>query len=43
MIRLKQLREEKGWNMRETARMLGIPYTTYISYEKVTASQTLKC
>ena len=34
MIRLKQLREEKGWNMRETARMLGIPYTTYISYEK---------
>ena len=34
MIRFKQLREEKGWNMRETARMLGIPYTTYISYEK---------
>lgn len=34
MIRLKQLRTEKGWNMRETARALGIPYTTYISYEK---------
>ncbi len=34
MLRLKELREEKGINMRQTAKSLGIPYTTYISYEK---------
>ena len=34
MIRIKELREKKGLNMRQTARELGIPYTTYISYEK---------
>lgn len=32
--RLKQLREEKGKNMRQVANELGIPYTTYVSYEK---------
>lgn len=32
--RLRQLREEKGLNMRQAANELGIPYTTYISYEK---------
>ena len=34
MIRIKELRLEKGMNMRQTAIALGIPYTTYISYEK---------
>lgn len=34
MLRVKELREEKGLNMRQTAISLGIPYTTYISYEK---------
>lgn len=34
MNRLKELRERRGWNMRETAKALGIPYTTYVSYEK---------
>ena len=34
MIRLKQLRLENNKNMKETAQLLGMPYTTYISYEK---------
>ena len=34
MIRLKELREEQGLNMRQAAKSLEIPYTTYISYEK---------
>lgn len=34
MIRIKGLRESKGLNMRETARLLGMPYTTYVNYEK---------
>ena len=34
MNRLRQLRIESHRNMRETARLLGIPYTTYINYEK---------
>lgn len=34
MLRLKFLREERNWNMKEAAEQLGIPYTTYISYEK---------
>ncbi len=34
MLRLKELRQEKKQNMRQTAIALGIPYTTYISYEK---------
>lgn len=32
--RLKQLREEKGLNKKTTAKLLEIPYTTYIGYEK---------
>lgn len=32
--RLKQLREERGLNMRQTAQKLEIPYTTYVGYEK---------
>ena len=34
MIRLKELREERKLNMRQVAKALEIPYTTYISYEK---------
>ena len=33
-MRLKELREAKGLNMKETARLLSIPYTTYVNYEK---------
>ena len=36
MTRLKELRESKGMNMREVARQLNIPYTTYVNYEKGT-------
>lgn len=34
MNRMKQLRESKGLNMREAARQLSMPYTTYVNYEK---------
>ena len=34
MNRMKQLRELKGLNMREAARQLSMPYTTYVNYEK---------
>lgn len=34
MFRIKELRLEKGLSMRQTSIELGIPYTTYISYEK---------
>ena len=34
MFRIKQLRESKGLNMREAARALDMPYTTYVNYEK---------
>lgn len=34
MYNLKSLREEKGLNMKEVSRLLGIPYTTYVGYEK---------
>lgn len=34
MFRIKELREKKGINMREAARLLGMPYTTYVNYEK---------
>ena len=36
MNRLSQLRQKKGLNMREAARQLGMPYTTYVNYEKGT-------
>lgn len=32
--RLTNLRNEKGLNMKQTAKILGIPYTTYVGYEK---------
>ena len=31
---LKELREERGMNMKEAAAYLGLKYTTYVSYEK---------
>ena len=31
---MKQLREEQGFNMKEAANRLGLPYTTYVNYEK---------
>lgn len=34
MNRMKELREEKKISMKEAARRLGIPYTTYVNYEK---------
>ncbi len=34
MLKLKELRTETGLSMRQIAIKLGIPYTTYISYEK---------
>lgn len=36
MNRLRQLRERKGLTMKDTARALGLPYTTYVNYEKGT-------
>ncbi len=32
--RIKQLRESKGYNMRQMASALNLPYTTYVNYEK---------
>lgn len=34
MFRIKELREKKRLNMREAARLLKMPYTTYVNYEK---------
>ena len=34
MNRIKELREAKGISMKEAARRLGLPYTTYVNYEK---------
>ena len=34
MFRIKELRESRKMNMREAARMLNLPYTTYVNYEK---------
>lgn len=36
MNRMRQLRQEKGISMMEAARQLGLPYTTYVNYEKGT-------
>lgn len=32
--RIKALRESKGYNMRQMASALNLPYTTYVNYEK---------
>lgn len=35
MLRIKELREARGINnMREAAKLLNLPYTTYVGYEK---------
>lgn len=34
MIRLKELREERKWSMRDAATFLGKSYTTYVNHEK---------
>lgn len=34
MNRIKSLREEKHITMKEAAKQLGLPYTTYVNYEK---------
>lgn len=34
MNRLKELREKRGMNMTQVAAALGMPYTTYVNYEK---------
>ena len=34
MNRMKSLREEQGISMREAAKRLNMPYTTYVNYEK---------
>lgn len=34
--RIKSLREAKGYNMRQMASALNLPYTTYVNYEKGT-------
>lgn len=36
MNRLQQLRRDAGMNMKEAAQALGMPYTTYVNYEKGT-------
>ena len=34
MIRLRELREARHWNMRQAADFLKKPYTTYVNHEK---------
>lgn len=34
MNRIKELREESNLTMRDAAKLVGIPYTTYVGYEK---------
>lgn len=34
MFRIAELRRAKGLNMSDAAKMLGMPYTTYVNYEK---------
>lgn len=34
MFRIAELRKAKGLNMSDAARLLGMPYTTYVNYEK---------
>lgn len=33
-IRIRELRQSKGISMKEASRLLGMPYTTYVNYEK---------
>lgn len=34
MVRMKELREERQISMAEAAKRIGLPYTTYVNYEK---------
>lgn len=34
MFRIREMRERKGISMKEAARLLNMPYTTYVNYEK---------
>ena len=34
MVRAKELREARGLSMKEASRLLDMPYTTYVNYEK---------
>lgn len=34
MLRIRELREIKGISMKEAAKLLDLPYTTYVNYEK---------
>lgn len=34
MFHIRELREAKGINMKEAAKLLNMPYTTYVNYEK---------
>lgn len=34
MFRIREVREQRGLSMREVSRLLNIPYTTYVGYEK---------
>ena len=34
MIRLRELREERGWTMRDASKFLKKSYTTYVNHEK---------
>lgn len=40
MFRIKELREAKGLNMKDAARLLDMPYTTYVNYEKALREPT---
>ena len=42
-MQLKNLRRARGLNMRQVAKELGIPYTTYVSYEKGDREPSLDC
>lgn len=34
MLQIEALRKQRGLNMKEAAKALGMPYTTYVNYEK---------
>ena len=42
MFRIKELRLKRNISMRQVAKDLDIPYTTYISYEKETHEPNFK-
>lgn len=42
MIRLRELREKRGLSMKDVAKALEIPYTTYVNYEKGTREPNIE-